>query len=118
VLPLTTRDPRRLLDDEAADMAIGYFRRAGRSDGARQAGGPWPMTAAPVRRRVRVRDARDHPLASGPLAATARRAICWSASGPPFGFIDEALASLGRGAHRADRQPVLHRGRVVANSIC
>src|SRR3989344_2995689 len=25
VLPLTTRDPRRLLDEEAADMAVGYF---------------------------------------------------------------------------------------------
>ena len=25
VLPLTTRDPRRLLDEESADMAVGYF---------------------------------------------------------------------------------------------
>ena len=28
VLPLTTRDPRRLLEEEAADMAVGYFPAA------------------------------------------------------------------------------------------
>jgi DNA-binding transcriptional LysR family regulator len=61
-----------------------------------------------------------HPLASGPLTLNrfcAARHLLVSFSGRPFGFIDEALATLGR-----ERRVVLTvnqfftAGRVVANS--
>jgi DNA-binding transcriptional LysR family regulator len=63
---------------------------------------------------------RDHPLASGPLTLgryCAARHLLVSFSGRPWGFIDEALASLGR-----QRRVVLTvnqfftAGRVVASS--
>jgi DNA-binding transcriptional LysR family regulator len=101
VLPLTTRDPRRLLDEEAADMAVGYF----------------PAVLADLTARAQSGDAvafesrrlydgeyvcvmrQGHPLADAPLtldAYCAARHMLVSFSGRPFGFIDEALASLGR----------------------
>ena len=42
---------------------------------------------------------KDHPLASGPFTLSrfcAARHMLVSFSGRPYGFIDEALASLGR----------------------
>src|SRR6476620_3316236 len=63
---------------------------------------------------------KDHPLATGPFTLNrfcAARHMLVSFSGRPYGFIDEALASLGR-----ERQVVLTvnqfftAGRVVANS--
>lgn len=101
VLPLTTRDPRRLLDDESADLAVGYF----------------PAVLADLTARAQVGKAvafahqhlyegkyvcvmrRGHPLASGPLTLNrfcAARHLLVSFSGRPFGFVDEALASHGR----------------------
>ena len=60
VLPLTTRDPRRLLDEGQMDLAVGLFPGgAGRPDGAGPAGRPGAVRPpAAVRRRVRVRHAR------------------------------------------------------------
>jgi len=122
VVPLATRDPRKLLDDEAIDLAVGYF----------------PAVAADLTARAQVGKAvafatqrlydgeyvcvmrADHPLASGPLTLNrfcAARHLLVSFSGRPFGFIDEALATLGR-----ERRVVLTvnqfftAGRVVANS--
>ncbi|RZJ56895.1 MAG: LysR family transcriptional regulator [Acidovorax sp.] len=122
VLPLTTRDPRRLLDDEAADMAVGYF----------------PAVLADLTARAQSGDAvafesrrlydgeyvcvmrQGHPLATAPLTLDAyceARHMLVSFSGRPFGFIDEALASLGR-----ERKVVITvnqfftAGRVVSGS--
>ena len=122
VVPLSTRDPRKLLDDEAVDLAVGYF----------------PAVLADLTARAQVGKAvafahqrmyegeyvcvmrRDHPLAKGPLTLNrfcAARHLLVSFSGRPFGFIDEALALLGR-----ERRVVLTvnqfftAGRVVANS--
>ncbi len=122
VVPLATRDPRKLLDDEAVDLAVGYF----------------PAVLADLTARAQVGKAvafshqrlyegkyvcamrRDHPLAKGPLTLNrfcAARHLLVSFTGRPFGFIDEALAVLGR-----ERRVVLTvnqfftAGRVVANS--
>lgn len=122
VLPLSTRDPRRLLDDEVADLAIGYFPAVlADLTAQRQAGEPVSYA------HQRVYDGeyvclmrKDHPLASAPLsldAYCAARHLLVSFSGRPYGFTDEALAALGR-----ERRIVLTvnqfftAGRVVASS--
>jgi DNA-binding transcriptional LysR family regulator len=122
VVPLTTRDPRRLLEDELADLAIGYFPVVLASLTAQAQSGE-----APPYQHQRLYDSdyvcvmqRDHPLAHEPLTLDlfcAARHLLVSFSGRPFGFIDEALAGLGR-----KRQIVLTvnqfftAGRVVASS--
>ncbi len=122
VVPLTTRDPRRLLDEESADLAIGYFPAVLADLTARsQAGEAVPFA------HERMYDGqyvcvmrRDHPMASGPFTLNrfcSARHLLVSFSGRPFGFVDEALISLGR-----QRRVVLTvnqfftAGRVVANS--
>jgi DNA-binding transcriptional LysR family regulator len=122
VLPLTTRDPRRLLDEETCDLAVGYFPSLLADLTAHaQSGEPLPFL------HQRLYDGeyvcvmrKDHPLATGPFSLNrfcAARHMLVSFSGRPYGFIDEALASLGR-----ERQVVLTvnqfftAGRVVANS--
>jgi len=122
VVPLATRDPRRLLDEESCDLAVGYFPSVLADLTARaQSGEPTPFF------HKRLYDGeyvcvmrKEHPLASGPFTLNrfcAARHMLVSFSGRPFGFIDESLASLGR-----ERQVVLTvnqfftAGRVVANS--
>jgi DNA-binding transcriptional LysR family regulator len=122
VIPLTTRDPRRLLDEESCDLAVGYFPSVLADLTARtQSGESTPFF------HKRLYDGeyvcvmrKDHPLASGPFTLNrfcAARHMLVSFSGRPYGFIDESLASLGR-----ERQVVLTvnqfftAGRVVANS--
>ena len=122
VVPLTTRDPRRLLDEQAADLAVGHFPPLLAELTARAQSGE-----AVAFSHLRLYDGEyvcvmraGHPLASGPLTlnrfCTARHMLV-SFSGRQFGFIDESLASLGR-----KRQVVLTvnqfftAGRVVANS--
>ena len=122
VVPLATRDPRKLLDDEVVDLAAGHF----------------PAVLADLTARAQVGKAvafacqrlydgeyvcvmrAGHPLATGPLTLNrfcAARHLLVSFSGRPFGFIDEALTTLGR-----ERRVVLTvnqfftAGRVVANS--
>ncbi|WP_168920714.1 LysR family transcriptional regulator [Polaromonas vacuolata] len=122
VLPLTTRDPRLLLEEETVDLALGYF----------------PSVLADLTARAQAAEAvafehqrlyvgeyvcvmrTGHPLAEQDLTLDvfcAARHMLVSFSGRPFGFIDEALATLGR-----ERQVVLTvnqfftAGRVVANS--
>jgi DNA-binding transcriptional LysR family regulator len=101
VLPLTTRDPRRLLDDEAADMAVGYFPAALADLTARAQSGD--VVAFESRRLYDGEYVcvmrKGHPLADAPLTLDAycqARHMLVSFSGRPYGFIDEALASLGR----------------------
>jgi DNA-binding transcriptional LysR family regulator len=122
VLPLTTRDPRKLLDEETCDLAVGYFPSVLADLTARaQSGEPLPFL------HQRLYDGeyvcvmrKDHPLATGPFTLNrycAARHLLVSFSGRPYGFVDESLASLGR-----KRQVVLTvnqfftAGRVVANS--
>src|SRR4051812_21328369 len=122
VLPLTTRDPRRLLDEGAIDLAVGFFPAVLADLTAQsQAGGKAPFA------HQRLYDGhyvcvmrRGHPLAKGPLTLDrfcAARHLLVSFSGRPYGFTDEALASLGR-----KRRIVLTvnqfftAGRVVASS--
>ncbi len=122
VVPLTTRDPRRMLEDGTADMALGYFPAALADLTARAQVGK-----AVAYSHLRLYDGnyvcvmrRDHPMASGPMTINrfcSARHMLVSFSGRPFGFIDEALASLGR-----ERRVVLTvnqfftAGRVVASS--
>ena len=122
VVPLTTRDPRRLLDEESCDLAIGYFPSVlADITSQAQSGEAMPFN------HLRLYDGEyvcvmrtGHPLASGPLTLNrfcAARHMLVSFSGRPYGFIDESLASLGR-----KRKVVLTvnqfftAGRVVANS--
>ncbi|MES2509206.1 MAG: LysR family transcriptional regulator [Pseudomonadota bacterium] len=122
VVPLTTRDPRRLLDEEAADLAVGHFPPVlADLTALAQAGEPVAFSHSRLYDGEYVCVMRTgHPLASGPLTLNrfcAARHMLVSFSGRPFGFIDESLASLGR-----KRQVVLTvnqfftAGRVVANS--
>ena len=101
VLPLTTRDPRRLLEQEAADMAVGFFPAALADLTARAQSGD--VVALESRRLYDGEYVcvmrQGHPLAGAPLTLDAyceARHMLVSFSGRPFGFIDEALASLGR----------------------
>jgi len=122
VVPLTTRDPRRLLDEETADLAVGYFPAVLTDLTAREQAGE---AVAFSTQRLYAGNyvcvmRRDHPLAQGPLTLDkycAARHLLVSFSGRPYGFIDEALTSLGR-----QRRIVLTvnqyftAGRVVASS--
>ena len=122
VVPLTTRDPRRLLDEESCDLAVGYFPSvlADLTAGV-QSGEPQPFSHFRLYNSEYVCVMRrDHPLARTHLTLDqycAARHMLVSFSGRPYGFIDESLASLGR-----ERRIVLTvnqfftAGRVVANS--
>ena len=119
VLPLTTRDPRRLLDGGDADLAVGFFPEvvatmlaAGNDDHLRQASLYQTRYVCVMR--------RGHPMAEMPLtldAYCAAQHLLVSFSGRPHGFVDQSLASLGR-----QRRVVLTvnqfftAGRVVAHS--
>jgi DNA-binding transcriptional LysR family regulator len=101
VVPLTTRDPRSMLDEEDCDLAVGYFPSMLADLTARtQSGEPQPFFHQRLFTGEYVCVMRkDHPLAQGPLtidAFCAARHMLVSFSGRPFGFIDEALATLGR----------------------
>jgi DNA-binding transcriptional LysR family regulator len=119
VLPLTTRDPRRLVESGDADLAVGYF--------------PELVTTIVAQGRdshllhARLYESRyvcvmrsGHPLSQRALTLDdycAAHHLLVSFSGRPHGYVDEALASLGR-----QRRVVLTvnqfftAGRVVARS--
>ena len=101
VVPLTTRDPRQLLEDGQADLAVGHF----------------PAVLADLTARAQAGDAagflhhrlfsgdyvcvmrKGHPLSRLPLTLERfcdARHMLVSFSGRPYGFIDEALAALGQ----------------------
>jgi DNA-binding transcriptional LysR family regulator len=122
VLPLTTRDPRRMLENEEVDMAIGYFPAVIASLAARgqsDAAVPFETQRLYIGEYVCVMR-RGHPLADSPLTLDdfcAARHLLVSFSGRPYGFIDQTLGALGR-----ERRIVVTvnqfftAGRVVANS--
>jgi DNA-binding transcriptional LysR family regulator len=122
VLPLTTRDPRALLENGVVDLALGYF----------------PAVLADLTARAQVGEAmafehhrlydgeyvcvmrKGHPLAQHNISledfCNARHLLV-SFSGRPYGFIDEALASIGK--HRRVVMTVnqfFTAGRMVVNS--
>ena len=121
-VPLTTRDPRQLLESEGADMAVGYFPAVLASLTARGQSGaavPFETQRLYVGQYVCVMR-RDHPLAPQPLTLDdycAARHLLVSFSGRPYGFVDQTLGTLGR-----ERRIVVTvnqfftAGRVVANS--
>ena len=122
VVPLTTRDPRNLLENEEADMAIGYFPAVIAGLTARGQSGqavPFETQRLYVGQYVCVMR-RGHPLARRPLTVDdfcAARHLLVSFSGRPYGFIDQTLGAMGR-----ERRVVITvnqfftAGRVVANS--
>jgi DNA-binding transcriptional LysR family regulator len=121
-VPLTTRDPRRLLDEGQIDIAVGFFPAVLADLTAQaQAGGMAGFDHERLYNGQYVCVMRkDHPLSRGPMTLDRyceARHMLVSFSGRPFGFMDEALASLGR-----KRRVVLTvnqfftAGRVVATS--
>ncbi|HMA09752.1 MAG TPA: LysR substrate-binding domain-containing protein, partial [Ramlibacter sp.] len=122
VLPLTTRDPRSLLDEGHIDLAVGFFPAVLADLTAQaQAGGLAPFDHQRMFEGEYVCVMRQgHPLARGTL--TLKRYcdahhLLVSFSGRPYGFVDEALAALGH-----QRRIVLTvnqfftAGRVIATS--
>ena len=123
VLPLSTRDPRGLLQAQEADIAVGYFPTAlTELNTEAQAG----RTVAFDSRRLYDGNyvcvmRQDHPLAApGALtldAFCAARHLLVSFSGRPYGFIDEALAAQGRQRRIAlTVNQFFTAGRVVADT--
>lgn len=101
VLPLTTRDPRELLESGSADLAIGHFPGVLAELQAMHL-----QEHSPRFLQQRLYDGeyvvvmrRGHPLSRQPLtldAYCAARHLLVSFSGRPFGFVDEALTALSR----------------------
>lgn len=122
VLPLTTRDPRNLLESGTAELAIGHFPGVLAELGALHL-----QENSPRFEHQRLYDGeyvvvmrRGHPLAGRVLdidTYCAARHLLVSFSGRPFGFVDEALA-----ARSLQRRVVLTvnqfftAGRVVATT--
>ena len=115
VLPLTTRDPRQLLDEGHMDLAVGYFP-AVLADLTAQAqqGGLAPFDHQRLYAGDYVCVMREgHPLARGPM--TLKRYcdahhLLVSFSGRPLRFRRRGARLTGPQApHRAHREPVLHR---------
>ena len=122
VLPLTTRDPRNMLNEGTADLALGYFPAVLADLTAKAQSGE-----AVAYEHHRLYDGeyacimrRDHPLAQKNITLDEfcnARHLLVSFSGRPYGFIDEALTSIGR--HRRVVMTVnqfFTAGRVVVNS--
>jgi DNA-binding transcriptional LysR family regulator len=100
VVPLTTRDPRALLDEGQVDLAMGYFPAVLADLTAQaQAGHMAAFDHQRLYDGVYVCVMRKgNPLAKVPLTLKrfcAAHHMLVSFSGRPFGFIDEALTSLG-----------------------
>ena len=100
--PLTTRDPRPLLEGEEVQMAIGYFPAvvAAITLGEMQEDTPDTFGHAPLYSGEYVCVMRrGHPLAPHPISLDeycGARHLLVSFSGRPFGFVDEALAGVKR----------------------
>lgn len=98
VLPLTRRDPRALLHDGDADLAIGHFPEAiaalvAQGTHARERHARLHETHYVCAMR------REHPLAEAALTLDAycdAHHLIASVSGRAHGLVDEALAALGR----------------------
>lgn len=119
MLPLTTRDPRRLLESGDADFAVGFFPELVTTIVAQGQDGPLRQARLYESRYVCVMR-RGHPLAGRALTLDdycAAHHLLVSFSGRPHGYVDQALAALQR-----QRRIVLTvnqfftAGRVVARS--
>ena len=119
VLPLTTRDPRGMLEAGVADLALGFFPEAVTGIAAQGADSHLRHQRLHSTHYVGVMR-HGHPLAGTPLtldAYCAAHHLLVSFSGRPHGFVDQALAALGR-----QRRVMLTvnqfftAGRVVAHS--
>lgn len=122
IVPLTTRDPRELLEDGSADLAIGHFPGV-----LAELGAVHLKESNPPFLHQRLYDGeyvvvmrKGHPLAGRPLSLDTyceARHLLVSFSGRPIGFVDESLAALSR-----QRRVVLTvnqfftAGRVVATT--
>ena len=98
ILPLTTRDPRRLVEDGDADLAVGYFPTAIAAIVAQGEDTLLRHRQLYASEYVCVMR-RDHPLADAELSLDAfvqAHHLLVSFSGRPHGFVDQALAVLGR----------------------
>ena len=122
VLPLTTRDPRNLLNEGVVDLALGYFPAVLADLTAKAQSGE-----AVAFEHQRLYDGEyvcvmrsGHPLAQKNITLDEfcnARHLLVSFSGRPYGFTDEARASMGR--HRRVVMTVnqfFTAGRVVVNS--
>ena len=122
VLPLTTRDPRSMLNEGVADLALGYFPAVLADLTAKAQSGE-----AVAFEHQRLYDGEyvcvmrsGHPLAQKNITLDEfcnARHLLVSFSGRPYGFTDEALASMGR--HRRVVMTVnqfFTAGRMVVNS--
>lgn len=126
ILPLTTRDPRRLLEAGDADVAVGFFPEAMTAIAAQGQDAVLRHARIYTTRYVCVMR-RGHPLA-GSVHSTANTPLTLDAycnahhllvsfSGRPHGYVDQALTALSR-----QRRIVLTvnqfftAGRVVARS--
>ena len=119
VMPLTTRDPRRLLEDGEVDVAVGFFPEAVTEIAGQGQDSHLRHSRLYSTRYVCVMR-RGHPLADKPMTLDdycAAHHLLVSFSGRPHGFVDQALHALGR-----QRRVVLTvnqfftAGRVVAQS--
>jgi DNA-binding transcriptional LysR family regulator len=97
--PLTTRDPRALLERGAVDAAIGFFPDVARAQSAALGQGETMLEPLYVCDYVCAMR-RDHPLARHePVTLDdycAAAHVRVSFAGRPHGFVDEVLARLGR----------------------
>ena len=98
VLPLTTRDPRRLVESGEADLAVGYFPELLTTLVAQGRDSHLHHARLYESRYVCVMR-RGHPLAGQPLTLDgycAAHHLLVSFSGRPHGYVDQALAAQGR----------------------
>ena len=98
ILPLTTRDPRRLVEDGDADLAVGYFPNAIAAIVAQGEDATLHHRQLYATEYVCVMR-RDHPLAGEELTLDRfvdAHHLLVTFSGRAHGFVDEALATLGR----------------------
>jgi DNA-binding transcriptional LysR family regulator len=122
VLPLTTRDPRGLVEAGDADVAVGFFPEAMTAIAAQGQDAVLRHARIYTTRYVCVMR-RGHPLATPAYKPLTLDAYCnahhllVSFSGRPHGLVDQALTAIGR-----QRRIVLTvnqfftAGRVVARS--
>lgn len=122
VIPLTTRDPRRSLDEGQADLAIGHFPAVMAELRARETASE-PVAYA--HHRLFQSDyvcvmRKGHPLAKVALTLDrycSARHMRVSFSGRQQGFVDDALATLGRTRHVVlTVNQFFTAGKVVAQS--
>jgi DNA-binding transcriptional LysR family regulator len=102
VLPLTTRDPRAMVERGDADMAVGHFPGVMAELNAMHLHEATPtfFHERLYSGRYVVVMRRGHPLAKKPDLTLndycEARHLLVSFSGRPFGFVDEALRMVGR----------------------